>query len=371
MPDYNSVHTDTVIGSANPPKRRRIIRNMRMTKIDAVDNPAQETAEITICKTADSPVELDREEILSSVQAGILEAHKGERKMDAQLRKDIAGVVRETNAEISKNAEEAAGEADDEARAEILEVEDAFLSSVDPDIADVYKSLPEDEQVAVLVEFAEDPETSLDTLDEASDISKAVESGEITEDGEVEDDEDIDLDSIDPDSLSDQDKVVLFDAMALERQATKDGDVVTKAMEGELAKRDAQIAELQAESHFQKAVSTAEAELPNFPGSPAEKAALLMSLENLPTQQANLLLKAMRQTDAMVEAGGFDEVGTNSTFGDSVGAQADGILAKAANKIAKDTGCTPGEAYIQALNSPEGSELYKASAELARLGHGG
>ena len=67
---YTSVHEDTVIGSAKP-KRRRIIQEMRMTKIDAVDNPAQEGARFTICKRADDVVE-DIAEMAQAVREGIL-----------------------------------------------------------------------------------------------------------------------------------------------------------------------------------------------------------------------------------------------------------------------------------------------------------
>ena len=297
--------------------QKRHLKRMRMTKIDLVDRPAQAHATTTITKR-----------------------NGGETMTEAEMEK-IAEMVSER---LSKGQEE---EYSDEDIAKAMgEAEDALLSTLSEEDANLYKSMPAEQQEEALMEFAEDPERFLSELDEAdSEIQKAVEADAEDARAQVGD-------------MTTEQKAALFDELMEADEAEEAAGQVKKGMDVELAKRDERIEQLEGQLLFKRATDEVSKKFPHFPGDDNEKVALYMGIQNLDKSQQEAVTKAL-EIGEKAQAQYFSEIGSTMSNGD-VGKDALDSLNKSASALAKSNGIPYAEAYQQVLMSPEGAELYKS-----------
>lgn len=317
---------------------KRIIKNMRLSKIDMVDKPAQEPAKAAIIKRNEGGA-MSPEDI-------------------AEIKKMMNEVI---DARMEKSEEEVKAEAkeDEELAKAFSDTEAILLEQLEDDQADIYKSLSDEDKADMLVAFAEDPDGFLESLDEQTD--------EIRKAAEAEAGGDIDLNA-----LSTEDKAAMFDEMLAGAETEEAAEQVTKGVDNELLKRDKRIEQLEAHLGFAQAVEKAKEKYPSLTGTDEEKAALLTAIDELPENQQELIHKMLKEGDTAI-AEYQEEVGEGLSAEDGEMVKAIDHLAKRAAEIQKDRGVQYSEAYRLAAVEKKGRDLIakaKESTEGYALGAG-
>ena len=278
--------------------------------------------------------------------------------MEDSDKKEVSKVATEAITTFFKKKEDDEAAEIAKVSADLEKVEKVFFETAPENLVKEYKAMSDNDKAEVLMDIYEDPEGSF------SNLSKAVEeAASIEKEGEEGEGGDVDYGS-----LSDSQKAEVLDGIVAEEQAAEQGTEVKKYVDSELQKKDARIQELEARDNLAKAVQIAKNEIPNFPGTDAEKAALVMAIDQLDDEPAEILTKALKQVEAMMGSGMMNEIGSNLTSSDGIQKSNDDVLNKRAGELAKAEGITETEALIKVLASPEGSRLYSESADAARMG---
>lgn len=305
-------------------KPKRILNKFIMSKIDAVDRPAQEHARATLIKSEDGGEDMEITE---------------------EQMKKIAELAADS---LKKKLEEGGEDTDLEKKSQeqFLEAEDVLVKSLTDDELAEYKEMEPEEQVDTVVAFAQDPDGFMDDLRGEGDDTdpNSIQKGDV----------------FDPAELSgDQAKAILMDIMdANDAEDVASG--IAKAVGGELEKAHKEIDALKADRNLEKAKQLIKSEFANLPGEDAEKAALMLALENLDDKSKELVVKGLKMANDNI-ASYMDETGTGITAAEAGKEPAD-VLDAEATKLAKANEITKSEAYIQLLQDPEKQDLFKIDA---------
>ena len=321
---------------------KRVLKKFRMTKIDAVRKPAQEGATMVIRKS-------DEHE-----QGGnnkIPDTGNGENTMTEQ---EIQALVEKRVAEELAKQDEPAEptEADIEKQAEALSnIEAHFAENASDAAVDIYKSMDEDEQMDVLMQYAESPEEVLAYLDEAED--EGAELAKAQQDAEADA----------YDELTDEDKAELFDRMVMgdTDDAVEEVAEETQDLRKELEQAQEQIAMMQAEKDLVEKARLAEEHFAHLPGTSIEKAQMLSEMEDMSEGTREMLLKSLEASDEALEKGYFQEAGTSMGQVQNSSSMTAEAYAKKAAEIQKANPEMPAhEAIRLAAQSGEATDLYKS-----------
>ena len=161
-------------------------------------------------------------------------------------------------------------------------------------------------------------------------------------------------------TAADENKVIFKSDDGIEYTGKDDPKVVDLAKK--LQERDHKIAKLNGETAQQDLEKRAKDQLSHLPGNIDVHAALLKSAESIEDKDLReKALQALVSKNAdMGDA--FKRAGTSEDDLEKIGETPEAQIEVLAKKIAKEKNIPETEAYIEALESPEGQELYNGTA---------